>query len=248
MEDTEFDGALVASAFSLAGERGWPAVSVTVAARAADLPLDRARGRFMGRNAILGRFGRLADQHALAQAASEGTNRDRLFDLVMRRVDFLQTHREGVLALKTYLPRDPGLTLMLGAATLGSMAWMLEAAGVPARGLRGSLRAQGMLAVWLSTLRAWERDASEDLSATMAALDKALDRAVQAESWFRFGRTAEPETAGGDMTPEAAAETEANMAEMRAELPLPPASPLPDAEPPLPSAPMPPAPPASPLA
>jgi len=192
MDDTEFDRALVASAFTVAAERGWKAVSVAVAARAADLPLDRARSRFPGRDAILMRFGRIADQAALAHAASEGDNRDRLFDLVMRRIDVLQAHRAGVLALREYLPLRPGLTMMLGLATAGSMAWLLEAAGVPAGGLRGGLRVQGMVAVWLYTLRAWQSDESEDLSATMAALDKSLDRAVQAEPWLRFGRTADP--------------------------------------------------------
>lgn len=192
MDDTEFDRALIAKAFALAAERGWSAVSVTVAARAADLPLDRARDRFPGRGAILMRFGRIADQAALAHAASEGDNRDRLFDLVMRRIDVLQAHRAGVLALREYLPLRPGLTMMLGLATASSMAWLLEGAGVPAGGVRGGLRVQGLVAVWLYTLRAWQSDESEDLSATMAALDKALDRAVQAEPWLRFGRAADP--------------------------------------------------------
>ncbi len=239
MDDTAFDAALVASAFSLAGERGWSAVSVTVAARAADLPLDRARGRFIGRAGILARFGRLADQHALAKATEEGSHRDRLFDLVMRRIDFLQTHREGVLALKTYLPRDPGLALMLGAATLASMAWMLEAAGVSARGLRGHLRTRGMLLVWLSTLRAWERDASEDLAATMAALDKALDRAARAEAWLHCGAPAR-EAAAADTPAGDAGAGAAAPGETRAELPLP----SPGHEPPLPPSPSPPEPPA----
>jgi hypothetical protein len=143
-----------------------------------------------------------------------------------------------VLALKTFLPRDPGLALLLALATLGSMAWLLEAAGVPAWGLRGSLRTQGMLAVWGTTLRTWERDASEDLAATMAALDKALDRAVQAESWLRFGGNdkAEPMAA----TPEEPASAEP--AESRAGLPLPSAG----HEPPLPLPPTAPEPPALP--
>ena len=192
MDDTEFDRALIAKAFTLAADRGWKAVSVTVAARAADLPLDRARARFPGRSAILMRFGRIADQAALAHASSEGDNRDRLFDLVMRRIDVLQAHRAGVLALREYLPLRPGLTMMLGLATASSMAWLLEAAGVPAGGVRGNLRVQGLVAVWLYTLRAWQSDESEDLSATMAALDKGLDRAVQAEPWLRFGRAADP--------------------------------------------------------
>lgn len=244
MDDTAFDAALVASAFSLAGERGWHRVSVTAAARAADLPLDRARGRFLGRNAILGRFGRLADQHALAHATTEGSHRDRLFDLVMRRIDFLQTHRGGVLALKSYLPRDPGLALMLGAATLASMAWMLEAAGVRAQGLRGQLRAQGMLAVWLCALRAWERDSTEDLSATMAALDKALDRGVRADSWLCLRRGTAPADGSGTEAAEPAKSSDTTGGETRAELPLPTQG----HEPPLPPPPAAPEPPAFPPA
>ncbi len=244
MEDSAFDSALVASAFSLAGERGWRHVSVSAAAREAGLPLDRARGRFLGRAGILGRFGRLADQHALAQATTEGTHRDRLFDLLMRRVDFLQTHRAGVLALKTYLPAEPGLTLMLGAATLASMAWMLEGAGISAQGLRGGLRARGLVAVWMCALRAWERDHSEDLSATMAALDKALNRAERAESWLSGGgRRAAPvpteEASAAAAGSEIAGEADDGDA-------VPPVAPPPDGnEPPLPGTPEPPISPAS---
>ena len=64
------------------------------------------------------------------------------------------------------------------------MRWMLEAAGIPTRGIRGELRVKGLVAVWLWTLRAWRADDSEDLSATMAALDAALRRAEQAAEWL----------------------------------------------------------------
>jgi hypothetical protein len=61
---------------------------------------------------------------------------------------------------------------------------MLEAAGVSARGLTGGLRVQGLVGVWLYALRAWRKDQSPDLSGTMAALDRALQRAEQAAGWF----------------------------------------------------------------
>ena len=64
------------------------------------------------------------------------------------------------------------------------MRWMLEAAGIPARGVRGELRVKGLVAVWLWTIRAWRADDTEDLSATMAALDTALRRAEQAAEWL----------------------------------------------------------------
>ena len=192
MDNHEFDAALVASAFALAAERGWARVSVAQAARDADLPLDRTRRRFPGRCAVLLRFGSLADQAALKLAVDEGPHRDRLFDILMRRIDFLQRHRPGVLALLRYLPADPPTAMALAAASVCSMAWMLEGAGISARGVRGKLRSKALLAVWLWTLRAWQRDESEDLSATMAALDVALARAEEAESWFGGHRATPP--------------------------------------------------------
>ncbi len=195
MDNKEFDEALVTAAFAHAGLTGWAGLSIVEAARNAALPLDRARVRFPGPGAVLLRFGLMADSAALAEPANEPVARDRLFDLLMRRFDVLQQHRAGMLALLAYLPRDPVLSLALAGATLRSMAWMLETAGISAAGLRGTLRAQGLVAVWLYTLRAWRDDESADLASTMAALDKALDQAERYSSMLRGGS---PAAAGDD--------------------------------------------------
>ncbi|MBO0712233.1 MAG: TetR family transcriptional regulator [Acetobacteraceae bacterium] len=184
MDDSDFDKALIAAAFSLAARSGWSRLSVAAAAHEAGLPLARARARFPSRLAIITRFGVLADQAALSDAVDSGPVRDRLFDTVMRRIDVLQSHREGVLALLTYLPTDPPLALLLALSTRRSMRWLLEAAGVGAYGLRGELRARALLGIWLWTVRAWRTDESADLTATMAALDDALRRAEQVAEWF----------------------------------------------------------------
>ena len=132
MSDSEFDMALVTAAFRLAGEEGWRNVNVAAAARAAGLSLAEAGTRFPSRAAILLRFGRLADQAALRDAAAEGPVRDRLFDLLMRRFDVLQAHRAGVKAVLRALPTNPPTALLLACATKRSMRWMLQAAGVTA--------------------------------------------------------------------------------------------------------------------
>ena len=184
MNDAEFDEALIGAAFAQAALTGWRAVSIVEAARAADLPLDRARARFPGPGAVLMRLGLLADSTALREPPGESSSRDRLFDLLMRRFDVLQRYRAGVLALLSALPKDPLLSLAMGAATLRSMAWMLEAGGLSSAGLRGMVRIQALLAVWLYGVRAWQQDESTDLVSTMAALDKALDRAEQVFDWI----------------------------------------------------------------
>lgn len=204
-QDTDaarLDARLVAACFDGIAARGWARLSIPAAARAAGIGLDVARGRIPDRCALLLRFGALADAFALKDAPAEGVVRDRLFDLVMRRIDFLQAHRDGVIALLRAVPFDPLAAALLAGASLRSMAWLLEAAGCGGAGPKGGLRAAGLLAVWAATVHAWQRDDSADLSATMAALDRALSRAEQAEGWLSArGRAPDAAEASRDAAP-----------------------------------------------
>jgi hypothetical protein len=189
LDDDGFDRALIGAWFALVADSGRRFPTVAAAAHEAELSLARARWRFPARASVLMRFGRLADQAALTGVMTDAAVRDRLFDVVMRRIDQLQAHRAGVIATLRMLPANPPLALLLAAATERSMRWMLDACGVRTGGLTGGWRAHGMVAVWLYTVRAWERDESADLSATMAALDRALKQAERASAWLaRPGR------------------------------------------------------------
>ncbi len=190
MDDEQFDAALVGMAMTQAEALGWSRMTVVDAAREAGLPRERARERFPVRACVLTKVGLQADQAALAGETITGTVRERLFDALMRRFDVLQQHRGGVRALLRSLPLDPALALMLAGETGRSMAWMAQAAGLGTDGFAGALRVAGLVGVWMQTLRAWERDDSPDLSGTMAALDRALDRAES------FGRML-----GGNVVP-----------------------------------------------
>lgn len=160
----------------LAAERGWANVSLYDAAEEAGVTMPDARQRFPNKNRVLIYLGQYADQLVLDHHAS-GTPRERLFDLMMRRLDAFQKYREGVRAVLKQLPLDPNLALMLLMMTEGSMEWMAAAAGINVGGLSGKLRLKSLLALWGYLIHQWERDESEDLAATMSALDKALNKA-----------------------------------------------------------------------
>lgn len=179
MNDSDFDAAVVKAVLTQAGERGWRGASLVEAAREGGLDLARLRRRFPSKLFVLIRFGTIADQAALTGAVTEGAAKDRLFDMIMRRFDVLQAHRAGVLAVLDAAAMDPVLGLMLARLSTRSMGWLLETAGLSALGLRGALRAKGLLGVWLWGVRSWRDDDSSDLAATMMTVDKALDRAGQ---------------------------------------------------------------------
>ena len=185
MSERTPDPDLIAACFAQIAAIGWHRFNVAAAARDAGIPLETARRQIGCRAAFLVAFGRMADAAALTGATSEGTSRDRLFDIVMRRVDVLQTHRAGVIALLQGVIFDPAAALLLASASLSSMGWLLAGVGIEASGPVGQLRRKGLLAVWLWTVRAWRRDEGEDLAATMAALDQALGRAERVAGWLQ---------------------------------------------------------------
>jgi hypothetical protein len=107
---------------------------------------------------------------------AEEPARERLFDVLMRRLEVLAPHRQAVRSLLRSARRDAPLALALNALAVRSQQWMLAAAGIHAAGPSGALRAQGLALLFASVLRTWVSDDDPGLARSMAALDRALDR------------------------------------------------------------------------
>ena len=179
MSTTSSDEALIAALWRVIAAHGWPGLTMRRLAAEAGIDTASLRERFPTRLGLLLLHGRVMDQAVLAGTipGQGGTERDRIFDVLMRRLDAMQPHREGILRLFEDMRRDPALALALAPHIGIAMRWMLEAAEVEGKSCEARLLALGLAGVWLATIRAWARDDSPDMGATMAALDSALDRA-----------------------------------------------------------------------
>ena len=169
--------AVVEAAFALAAARGWRHVALADIAAEAGLSLADLYAAFPDKRAILSFFGARIDAKVLAGTGEDmagESRRDRLFDLLMRRLDALAPHRAGVRALLADARRDPLFALAGAPRLLRSMAWTLEAAGIPTAGIGGVLRAKLLAGLYLSILRVWVDDDTPDMATTMAALDGRL--------------------------------------------------------------------------
>ncbi|HWA47757.1 MAG TPA: hypothetical protein VG742_05750 [Dongiaceae bacterium] len=167
---------------------GWRDLSYAEIAKEAGVSLSEAYQAYPSKASILMGIGRDIDAQIFAGLDGDpldGSPKDRLFDLLMRRFDALNRHREAFAALAKDLPRTPGEGLALLCQLRSSLARMLEAAGISASGLRGALRIEGLGAIYAAALRVWFKDESSDLSKTMAELDKRLS---QAERWVEMTR------------------------------------------------------------
>ena len=184
--DAEAERIIEAACAAIARE-GWRRTSLAAIAAEAGLPILALYRRFGSRQAILVELMRKIDEQVLADpptAEPDERPRDRLFDLLMRRFDALLPYRPAFAALRRELPADPASALCLGAALCGSMRWMLEASDITTAGLGGALAVNLATAAYLSAMRVWSGDDSEDLGRTMAALDNSLRRI---ERWLAPG-------------------------------------------------------------
>ncbi|MGZ5813343.1 MAG: TetR/AcrR family transcriptional regulator [Xanthobacteraceae bacterium] len=148
-------------------------------ARAAGVSLAELRDEFGSTFAILAAYVKQVDRAVLAGEdadMAEEPPRERLFDVLMRRVELLTPHKEAVRSLMRSAMRNPGLALALQRLALRSQQWMLTAADIGAAGPLGFVRAQGLAVLFASVLRTWVDDDDPGLARTMAALDRALAR------------------------------------------------------------------------
>jgi hypothetical protein len=107
---------------------------------------------------------------------AEEPPRERLFDVLMHRLEVMAPHREAMRSLMRSASRNPPLAFALNGLAVRSQTWMLTAANIKAAGPRGLIRAQGLAMMFASVLRTWVDDEDEGLARTLAALDRALAR------------------------------------------------------------------------
>ena len=171
---------------ALLAEQSFEQIGLAEVAGRAGLKLSALRSEFGSTLAIVGAHIKDIDRAVLAGGTAdmaEEPARERLFDVLMRRLEALAPYKEAVRSLLRSARRNPGLALALNAMAVRSQSWMLEAAGIGASGPKGALRAQGAALMFARVLSVWFDDDEPGLDRTMAALGRGL---ASAERWAGF--------------------------------------------------------------
>jgi AcrR family transcriptional regulator len=177
---------IIRAFMQLLSEKPIERIDVAEIAKRASVSLARLREEFDSTLAILA-----AQMKEIDRAVLEGNDadmaeeppRDRLFDVLMRRLEALAPYKQSVRSLMRSAMCNPGLTLALNALGIRSMRWMLTAAGINTSGTKGALRAQGLAFIFAQVLRVWVHDDDPGLARSMAELDRGLSRG---QSWSRL--------------------------------------------------------------
>jgi AcrR family transcriptional regulator len=176
----------IAAFMALLADKSIEQIGFAEIAKGAGVSLSELRGQFGSTLAILAAQVKETDRAVLAGAdddMAEEPPRERLFDVLMRRLEALAPHKAAVRSLTRSAMRNPPLAFALNGLAVRSQQWMLTAADIDAAGPRGMVRAQGLAVLFASVLRTWVDDDDPGLARTMAALDRALARG---QRWSGF--------------------------------------------------------------
>lgn len=161
----------------LLGKGAFERISLNEVAAHAGVSLSEMRGAFGSTTDLLDAFFKATDRQVLAEGGPddgidlEEPSHERLFEVLMRRLDALEPHRDAVASLLRSARRDAFLALNLLRLSIRSQRWMLAAAGIDTTGLSGDIRARGLAVMFGRLLDVWLKDEDPGLARTMARLD-----------------------------------------------------------------------------
>jgi len=179
-EDAALDAAL-----RLAETRKWSEISLPEIAEAAGLSLADMLRVAPSKPALMAAFARRVDGAMLAaKIDADGSVKDKLFEILMRRFDALAPHKAAVKNMLADLPREPIAAICALPSLLRSMRWAAEAAGVRTATPLAPFKINALAVAYLAALLVWRDDDSADAAKTMAALDKSLGRLEALASSF----------------------------------------------------------------
>ena len=170
-------------------KEGWTQFTFAKAAHESGIPLSVFHKYYAAPADIMVSLFQEIDANVLKQfelSTETLPPKEALFDIFMTRFDVALPYK-GII--KNYWQDwnlSPNDLPSLACQGFSSMAWMLEAAGLSARGLTGFLRVQGLMALYVLTLKTWFSDESPDLGKTMAFLDKGLSKMERAATFLQM--------------------------------------------------------------
>jgi AcrR family transcriptional regulator len=178
---------VVDALMALLAEQPYEDIGLAEIAGQASVSLSDLRSEFGSVFAILAAHIKDIDRAVLdggkADDMSEDPARERLFEVLMRRIEALAPYKDAIHSLMRSARRHPGLALALNGMAVRSQRWMLTAANIDTAGAKGAIRAQGAALLFARVLAVWVDDDEEGLDRTMAALDRGL---ASGERWIGF--------------------------------------------------------------
>ena len=102
------------------------------------------------------------------------SQKDMLFEIIMARLDILNSYRESVKNIINYLRSRPHEFIKIIPSFVNSMILIATLSNIKANGIKGAAKIKGIFFLYLLIVYTWSKDETASLEKTMTTLDKYL--------------------------------------------------------------------------
>jgi ubiquinone biosynthesis protein COQ9 len=177
MEDFDAQLRIRQAAFALAERKPWHEITIAAIAQQSGFSISALMRDVESKAAILRDFSRDIDRSMLLvfeKHPPEGEAHDRLFDVIIKRLEIMQPYRPVISSVMKRRVGDPGDAAVMLQSLAVTVGWIAAAARVEEEPAWGSWGKIGLGRAYLKAISAWIGDDDPGLSRTMAALDRSL--------------------------------------------------------------------------
>tara|TARA_B100000035_G_C20964516_1_gene538119 strand:- start:482 stop:1066 length:585 start_codon:yes stop_codon:yes gene_type:complete len=171
-------------AFSVIAKEGWIDFSLLRFSKTQKISMKNLKTFFRNKDEILERFTKMIDYKVESNFDFEemkGTSKkDNLFELIMLRLEAMQPYKVALRNILSSAKERPVILKKLSKNIINSLDFYLEVSSYYDDTFVDFLKKNAIFFIYSLTFRVWLNDESDDLSKTMAELDKFLSMADKA--------------------------------------------------------------------
>ena len=170
--------------FTSIARDGWTKFSLLQFSKTQKISIQDLKTFFRNKDHILERFSKMIDYKVESNIDVEEmkstSNKDNLFELIMLRLEAMQTYKVALRNILSSAKEQPIILKKLSKNIINSLDFYLELSSYYDDTPVDFLKKNAIFFIYSLTFRVWLNDESDDLSKTMAELDKFLSMADKA--------------------------------------------------------------------
>ena len=177
----EIENKYIKKGFDLINEIGWEKFSLEKLSTKEKIPINDLKVFFKCKNSIVDKFSRMIDKNIESKLRiddfKDSSKKDILFELIMMRFDEMEGFKGSLVKILDVSKNKPLLISIITKNVMNTMDFFLELSNSYNNYAFDFLKKNFLFIIYSITFKTWLSDDTEDLSKTMAELDKLLSTA-----------------------------------------------------------------------
>ena len=177
----EIEKKYITTGFDLIKDIGWEAFSIEKLSVKENIPLNDLKVYFKCKYSIVDRFSKMIDKKIESklriQDFNNSSKKDILFELIMMRFDEMEEFKSSLARVLDASKNKPLLISIITKNVLNTMDFFLELSNSYNNYAFDVLKKNFLFLIYSITFKTWLSDNTEELSKTMAELDRLLSTA-----------------------------------------------------------------------